>query len=212
GAGAVARGRRHLGQPRLLPHRAGRGVCRSSSGPALTVATGEPGLAAGHGLPVSRSVLRLVEARARRQGRRLGHPVARPREGVRPQRRREERALPAGRNLQRARPRRRRRGALRSAVDVLSELPGAEELSPPDQPDGDDQPEGMMKRGGLVRFLVLAAAFAALPALALALEEQSLLTPDGTLYVVRSGRAVDLAVEGVNPDSFLLECTTLTQA
>jgi hypothetical protein len=69
----------------------------------------------------------------------------------------------------------------------------------------------MMKRGGLVRFLVLAAAFAALPALALALEEQSLLTPDGTLYVVRSGRAVDLAVEGVNPDSFLLECTTLTQ-
>jgi hypothetical protein len=69
----------------------------------------------------------------------------------------------------------------------------------------------MMKRGGLVRRFVLAAAFAALPALALALEEKSLLTPDGTLYVMRSGRAVDLAVEGVNPESFLLECTTLAQ-
>lgn len=68
-----------------------------------------------------------------------------------------------------------------------------------------------MKRGSLVRRLVLAAAFAALPALALALDEQSLLTPDGTLYVLRSGRAVDLAVEGVNPDSFLIECTTQTQ-
>jgi len=69
----------------------------------------------------------------------------------------------------------------------------------------------MMKRGGLVRSLVLAAAFAALPALAFAIDEQSLLTPDGTLYVRRTGKAVDLAVDGVNPDSYLIECTTLAQ-
>jgi hypothetical protein len=76
----------------------------------------------------------------------------------------------------------------------------------------------MMKRRGLVRSLVLVAAFAALPALAFALDEgapvvqeQSLLTPDGTLYVIRTGRAVDLSVEGVNPDSYLIECTTLAQ-
>jgi len=75
-----------------------------------------------------------------------------------------------------------------------------------------------MKRGGLLRVLVLAAAFAALPMLAIAadentptVQEQSLLTPDGTLYVLRTGRAVDLGVEGVQPGSFLLECTTLAQ-
>ncbi len=68
-----------------------------------------------------------------------------------------------------------------------------------------------MKRGGLVRSLVLAAAFAALPALSLALDEQSLLTPDGTLYVLRTGKAVDLAVDGVNPDSYVIECTTQAQ-
>jgi hypothetical protein len=71
----------------------------------------------------------------------------------------------------------------------------------------------MMKRGGLVRSLVLAAAFAALPALALAFEEQSLLTPDGTLHVVRSGLAVDLGVQdpSVRPDSYIIDWTSTAQ-
>src|SRR5262249_12725021 len=60
---------------------------------------------------------------------------------------------------------------------------------------------------------VLAAAFAALPALALALEEQSLLTPDGTLHVVRSGLAVDLGVTdpSVRPDSYVIDWASSAQ-
>ncbi|MFY9551143.1 MAG: hypothetical protein WAU32_08340, partial [Thermoanaerobaculia bacterium] len=72
-----------------------------------------------------------------------------------------------------------------------------------------------MRRGGLflMRLLVLAAAFAALPAVSLALEEQSLLTPDGTLHVVRAGRAVDLAVldPSVTPESFVVDWTSRAQ-
>src|SRR5262249_35167419 len=100
----------------------------------------------------------------------------------------------------------------RSTVDVLSELPGAEELPSTDQPDGHDQPEGMMKRG-LVRRIVLAAAFALLPALALAFDEQSLLTPDGTLHVVRSGLAVGVGVTdpSVRPDSYVIDWTSSAQ-
>jgi hypothetical protein len=72
----------------------------------------------------------------------------------------------------------------------------------------------MMKRGlFLVRALALAAAFAALPGLALALEEQSLLTPDGTLHVVRAGRAIDLGIEdaSLTPESVLIDWTSSTQ-
>jgi len=68
-----------------------------------------------------------------------------------------------------------------------------------------------MKRGSLLQRWVLAAAIAALPALAFALEEQSLLTPDGTVHIVRTGSAVDLGVAGVDPNDFLIESTTLFQ-
>ncbi len=44
-----------------------------------------------------------------------------------------------------------------------------------------------MRRSGLLRALLAAAALALAPVLAFALEEQSLLTPDGMLHVLRSG-------------------------
>ena len=52
-----------------------------------------------------------------------------------------------------------------------------------------------MRRLGIVRKIVLAAALAALPALSLAIEEQTLLTADGTVHVVRAGRAIDLGIQ-----------------
>ena len=69
-----------------------------------------------------------------------------------------------------------------------------------------------MRNRGL-GFLLSVAALIALPALCLALEEQSLLTPDGTMHVVRSGKAVDLGVEykGVAPDNFVIEWTSRAQ-
>ena len=42
-----------------------------------------------------------------------------------------------------------------------------------------------MRRAGFLRALLAAAALAIAPALVFALEEQSLLTPDGTLHVLR---------------------------
>ena len=47
-----------------------------------------------------------------------------------------------------------------------------------------------MRTRAVLRALLAAAALAVAPAWARALEEQSLLTPDGTLHVVRAGRAV----------------------
>ena len=44
---------------------------------------------------------------------------------------------------------------------------------------------------------ILAAAFFALPGLCFAVEEQSLLTPDGTTYVVRAGKAIDLGQDAI---------------
>jgi hypothetical protein len=79
----------------------------------------------------------------------------------------------------------------------------------------------MMRRGALfTRLLFLAAAFAALPALALALEEiapgleeHSLLTPGGTLHVVRSGRALDLGIQdaSIDPNAFVVDWASRAQ-
>ncbi len=70
-----------------------------------------------------------------------------------------------------------------------------------------------MRRAGLLRAFLFAALAAAAPALALALEEQSLLTPDGTLHVVRSGRAVDLGVQdaSIDPVSIVVDWTSRAQ-
>jgi hypothetical protein len=65
-----------------------------------------------------------------------------------------------------------------------------------------------MRRSGFLRALLAAAALAVAPAWSLALEEQSLLTPDGTLHVLRAGRAVDLGIDGVPPESILIEHAT----
>jgi hypothetical protein len=62
-----------------------------------------------------------------------------------------------------------------------------------------------MRSRGFLRALLAAAALAVAPAWSLALEEQSLLTPDGTLHVLRAGRAVDLGIDGVAPESILIE-------
>jgi hypothetical protein len=59
--------------------------------------------------------------------------------------------------------------------------------------------------------LLFAAALAAVPASRLAAEDQSLLTSDGTLHAVATGRAVDLGVEGVNPQSYLIQWSSLGQ-
>jgi hypothetical protein len=71
----------------------------------------------------------------------------------------------------------------------------------------------MMQRHGL-RLLFLVAAIAAVPGLcAAAPEEQSLLTADGSLHVVRSGRAVDLGVQdaAVSPEHNVIEWTSRAQ-
>lgn len=62
--------------------------------------------------------------------------------------------------------------------------------------------------------LFLAAAIVALPGLgAASAEEQSLLTAEGTLHVVRTGRAVDLGIPDASiwPDSVLVEWTSRAQ-
>ena len=68
-----------------------------------------------------------------------------------------------------------------------------------------------MRRAGFLRALLAAAALAIAPALAFALEEQSLLTPDGTLHVLRSGRAIDLGIEEAPPESIVIEHATRAQ-
>ena len=78
---------------------------RAAARAALAHAAREPRRAAGDGLSLPRSLLRLAQARAARRGRGLGRARARARQGVRPQRRRQERALPAGRDVQRDGPR-----------------------------------------------------------------------------------------------------------
>lgn len=75
----------------------------------------------------------------------------------------------------------------------------------------------MRRQGSLLSHLVLrfaAAAFFALSGLALGIpEEQTLLTPDGTLHSVRSGRAVDLGVAdpAIAPEEFLVEWSSRAQ-
>src|SRR4029450_11480861 len=88
---------------------------------------------------------------------------------------------------------------------LLPGFSGAQELSPPDQPHGADQSEGLMRRRGL-RILLLFAVLAAAPVLCLAFEEQSLLTPDGTLHALPPGRASDLGFPAPtpSPDSFAI--------
>lgn len=68
-----------------------------------------------------------------------------------------------------------------------------------------------MRRAGFLRAFFAAAALAAAPTLLVALEEQSLLTPDGTLHVVRSGSGAELGVDGVPPDSLLVEHASRAQ-
>ncbi len=70
-----------------------------------------------------------------------------------------------------------------------------------------------MRRHGLVRLLLLAAALVALPRAASAFEEKSLLTSDGTLHVLRSGAAVDLGVTdaGISPQASLIEWSSRAQ-
>jgi len=61
--------------------------------------------------------------------------------------------------------------------------------------------------------LLLLAALAAAPALCLAVEEQSLLTADGTMHVVRAGRASDLGITALtpSPDSFAIYWSSRAQ-
>lgn len=70
-----------------------------------------------------------------------------------------------------------------------------------------------MRRHGFWRLFVLTAALLALPRLALALEEQSLLTADGTLHVVRAGRVVDLGIPdaGLSPENVVIEWASRAQ-
>jgi hypothetical protein len=70
-----------------------------------------------------------------------------------------------------------------------------------------------MRRAGLFRAFLLAALAAVAPAFAHALEEQSLLTPDGTLHVVRSGKALDLGIQdaGIDPASLVVDWASRAQ-
>ena len=66
-----------------------------------------------------------------------------------------------------------------------------------------------------LRSLVVAASLLAGPALGLALgyEEQSLLTPDGTMHVVRAGTAVDLGITELtpSPNNFVIDWASRAQ-
>jgi hypothetical protein len=62
-----------------------------------------------------------------------------------------------------------------------------------------------MRSRAILPALFAAAALAVAPAWSLALEELSLLTPDGTLHVLRSGRAIDLGVDSVAPEAIVIE-------
>ena len=68
-------------------------------------------------------------------------------------------------------------------------------------------------RSNRLLMLVLAAVLTALPDVCAAVEEHSLLTPDGTLHVVRAGLAVDLGVQdaGISPQASLIEWASRAQ-
>jgi len=68
-----------------------------------------------------------------------------------------------------------------------------------------------MRRSGSLRAFLAAAALAVASSFALGLEEQTLLTPDGTLHVLRSGRAIDLGIEEAAPESILIEHASRAQ-
>jgi hypothetical protein len=70
-----------------------------------------------------------------------------------------------------------------------------------------------MMRSVRFRIFLLAAALVALPALGLAFEEKSLLTPDGTMHVVRAGKALDLGIADQTPsaDNFVIEWSSRAQ-
>jgi hypothetical protein len=68
-----------------------------------------------------------------------------------------------------------------------------------------------MKRRGLLGWLLVSLALAALPAAGFAAEEHSLLTPDGTLHVVRAGRAVDLGATDAAPDDYVIDWSSRSQ-
>jgi hypothetical protein len=68
-----------------------------------------------------------------------------------------------------------------------------------------------MRRTGSLRAFFAAAALAFASSSALGLEEQSLLTPDGTLHVLRAGRAIDLGVAEAAPESILIEHASRAQ-
>ena len=70
-----------------------------------------------------------------------------------------------------------------------------------------------MRRHGIARLFVLAVALAALPAMSLAIEEQSLLTSDGTVHVVRAGRVVDLGIQDatLSPEDIVIEWASRAQ-
>ena len=68
-----------------------------------------------------------------------------------------------------------------------------------------------MKRRGLLGFVLAALAFAALPAAGFAAEEHSLLAPDGTVHVVRAGRAVDLGAAEASPDDYVIDWSARSQ-
>src|SRR4029079_11472393 len=149
--------------------------------------------AAGDGLPVPRPVLRDVEAREAGPGRELGHPRARARKRVRPRGRRQELALPAGRDLFDDGSPGDRRRPLRSSLELLPRLPRAEALPSADQRDGHAEPESVTlktPRRFSLRSLLLAAAFVAALAMPAPAEEKSLLAADGTLFEVHAGLAV----------------------
>lgn len=70
-----------------------------------------------------------------------------------------------------------------------------------------------MRRHRLLARLFLAATFVALSGMRLAAEEQSLMTTDGTLHVVSTGRAIDLGIQDANipPERYLIEWTAKAQ-
>jgi len=65
----------------------------------------------------------------------------------------------------------------------------------------------------VARLLLAAVALAAGLATSAVAEEKSLLTADGTLYEVRSGSAIDLALSGasISPDDYFIEWTSRRQ-